>query len=403
MPKKKCLCNTLGVETKKQTHHFPFNFLRAHDWWFSHQQTPFPDVISVNSHVRKPPRRASYDRQSLGISWFELGFKNKTLVASYINIIPPLPNSFRLHVVLECFRHTTSLFIRFTLSIYFFLSEFYYLFLITPNPATKNTKRLRSHRWVFRFPSSWHCQMTCLLRWRCVIGSPWSLIYRWWVFNKALPSNFKQKAHAPSQMGSVFFSSGGGTNVASFSPNVFPICFPNAVGVLKTTNIVSWNYQNCITSFDKSHPSGHQICLRFSPSLHSGYLRSDTNVRIDEAFQPQKHGRDILFFVKVIDLWVDISVTPQKKHVTSNRIGQLDIKYIFFCWGKKSMNTANLTATTGKMEGQNRPLINEEIILWQASWVVDEPKFCQVFIMSGRKSFTTWMSQEVSKRLVVGL
>ena len=107
------------------------------------------------------------------------------------------------------------------------------------------------------------------------------------------------------------------------------------LGFQKTTNIVSWNYQNCITSFNKSHPSGHQICLRFSPSLHSGYLRSDTNVRIDEAFQPQKHWRDILCFVKVIDLWVDISVTPQKKHVTSNRIGQLDIKYIFFCWGKK--------------------------------------------------------------------
>ena len=258
MPKKKCLCNTLGVETKKQTHHFPFNFLRAHDWWFSHQQTPFPDVISVNSHVRKPPRRASYDRQSLGISWFELGFKNKTLVASYINIIPPLPNSFRLHVVLECFRHTTSLFIRFTLSIYFFLSEFYYLFLITPNPATKNTKRLRSHRWVFRFPS-WHCQMTCLLRWRCVIGSPWSLIYRWWVFNKSHPIQFQTK-NACAKSNRFCFSSGGGTNV----PWIFSKCFPNLFPKF------SWGFKKRQTSFhETTKTASHLLTNRIQVATKS--------------------------------------------------------------------------------------------------------------------------------------
>lgn len=260
MPKKKCLCNTLGVETKKQTHHFPFNFLRAHDWWFSHQQTPFPDVISVNSHVRKPPRRASYDRQSLGISWFELGFKNKTLVASYINIIPPLPNSFRLHVVLECFRHTTSLSIRFTLSIYFF--SIWVLLSISNHTKPRHQK----HQTFEITPMGFQVPIIMALP----NDLPFEVTVCYWIamvtdlqvvsFQQGPPIQFQTKSACAKSNGFCFFFFGGRNKCSIFFSKCFPNLFPKC----------SWGFKNDKHRFmklPKLHNVFWQIASKWPPNL----------------------------------------------------------------------------------------------------------------------------------------
>ena len=59
-------------------------------------------------------------------------------------------------------------------------------------------------------------------------------------FQQGPPIQFQTKSACAKSNGFCFFFGRGGTNVLSFSPNVFPMYFPNSVGALKRmTNIVS--------------------------------------------------------------------------------------------------------------------------------------------------------------------
>ncbi len=119
-------------------------------------------------------------------------------------------------------------------------------------------------------------------------------------FHRGPPQNFKKKNACVKSNGFMFFLGNMFLTISLFRkcfPNLF---FPTSLGVVVKECQTSFHEttkteSNHISFANKSHPRGHQICLRFSPSLHSGYLWSDTNIRIDEAFQPQRNDETSLF------------------------------------------------------------------------------------------------------------